>query len=78
MNRYLFLRVAHDVADKMVFVTGPRQVGKTTLAKSLYTEFQQPLYLNYDSATDRQRINNADWPVTHDYVILDEIHAKPE
>jgi predicted AAA+ superfamily ATPase len=78
MNRYLLAPIAHDVVDKMVFVTGPRQVGKTTLAKSLYKEFQQPLYLNYDSATDRQRINNADWPTTHDYVILDEIHAKPD
>lgn len=62
----------------MVFVTGPRQVGKTTLAKSLSPGFRQPLYLNYDSAADRQRIANADWPASHDYVILDEIHAKPE
>lgn len=75
MDRYLTDLVARDLADKMVFITGPRQVGKTTLAKSLATTFRQPLYLNYDSATDRLRITKADWAATHDYVILDEIHA---
>jgi predicted AAA+ superfamily ATPase len=78
MKRYLSELVARDVMEKMVFVTGPRQVGKTTLAKSLNQGFRQSLYLNYDSAVDRLRIDNADWPATHDYVILDEIHAKPE
>ena len=78
MNRYLSSFIARDVVDKMVFVTGPRQVGKTTMAKRLNEGFRQPLYLNYDSVKDRQRINNADWPSTHDYVILDEIHAKPD
>lgn len=62
----------------MVLVTGPRQVGKTTLAKSLAEHFQRPLYLNYDSTVDRQRIIQADWPATRDYVILDEIHSMPE
>lgn len=78
MDRALSDLVARDVSDKMVFVTGPRQVGKTTLAKSLSKEFRRPIYLNYDSTTDRQRIDNADWPAAHDYVILDEIHAKPD
>ena len=78
MNRYLSSFIARDVVDKMVFVTGPRQVGKTTLAKSLNERFRHPLYLNYDSVKDRQRITNADWPSTHDYVILDEIHAKSD
>lgn len=78
MDRSILDLVARDVADKMVFVTGPRQVGKTTLAKSLFQGFSKPLYLNYDSAIDRQRINQADWPASHDYVVLDEIHAKPQ
>jgi predicted AAA+ superfamily ATPase len=78
MDRYLSALIARDVVDKMAFVTGPRQVGKTTLAKGLNKGFQHPLYLNFDSVKDRQRINNADWPSTHDYVILDEIHAKSD
>ncbi len=34
-KRYLSPQISHDLAKKMVFVGGPRQVGKTTLAKHL-------------------------------------------
>ena len=33
--RYLHRAVAQDLAKKMVFLSGPRQVGKTTLAKTI-------------------------------------------
>ena len=33
--RYLATQVERDLARKMVFVAGPRQVGKTTLARML-------------------------------------------
>lgn len=78
MLRSLGTPISNDLSAKMVFVTGPRQVGKTTLAKGLGTQFMRPLYLNYDSAQDRPRIIQADWASTHDYVILDEIHAMPD
>jgi len=35
MNRYLLPQIKRDLARKMVFVSGPRQVGKTTLALAL-------------------------------------------
>ena len=35
MNRYLAAAVVADLKEKMVFLGGPRQVGKTTLALSL-------------------------------------------
>ncbi len=38
----------------MVFVAGPRQVGKTTLAKSVPGAL--PGYLNWDVRSDRERI----------------------
>ncbi len=78
MNRYLDGLIRRDLAEKMVFVTGPRQVGKTTLAKNLALGFERPLYLNYDNAVDRQRITKADWGAEPDYVMLDEIHAIPD
>ncbi len=77
MQRYLSDLIHHDLADKMVFVTGPRQAGKTTLAKDLAKNYQRPIYLNHDSAPDRQRIAQANWASTYDYVMLDEIHAMP-
>lgn len=78
MNRYLSDLIARDLRKKMVFVTGPRQVGKTTLARSLATTYQRPLYLNYDALADRARIDKADWAPGHDYVVLDEIHSMPD
>ena len=33
LDRYLKPQVERDLKRKMVFVAGPRQVGKTTLAK---------------------------------------------
>lgn len=78
MKRDLSDLIYRDLIDKMVFVTVPRQVGKTTLATDLGLRFRPPLHLNHDSATDRQRIAQADWASTHDDVILDEIHTMPD
>jgi hypothetical protein len=78
MNRYLSNLIANDLARKMVLVTGPRQVGKTTLARALGDQFSNPLYLNYDQIADRLRIQNSDWPSTHGLVVLEELHAMPQ
>jgi uncharacterized protein len=77
MNRYLQPSIAQDLAKKMVFVTGPRQVGKTTLAQELGKAYNQPLYLNYDFAPDRARMLAADWHPKQDYIVFDEIHSMP-
>ena len=50
-----------DLSRKMVFLGGPRQVGKTTLAQSLLKSFsykkgKKGLYLNWDFDEDRLRI----------------------
>lgn len=62
----------------MVFLTGPRQVGKTWLAKALMPEFKDSQYLNFDNIADAQIINAQSWPHQSDFLILDEIHKKPE
>ena len=52
-NRYISPHVAEDLRSKLVFVGGPRQVGKTTLAKSLLTQAglsQESAYRNWDFA----------------------------
>ena len=55
----------------MVFVGGPRQVGKTTLALQLLDG--RPGYLNWDVPEDRERILTRTLPRSA-LLVLDEIH----
>ncbi len=68
--------------NKMAFVSGPRQVGKTTLAQRYQERFSQSLYLNWDSVLHQKRIltdpafldkENRD-PSRPFLVVFDEIH----
>jgi len=43
----------------MVFLTGPRQVGKTHLALTLLKKVPNGVYLNYDNLKDRDIITSA-------------------
>jgi len=70
-KRYLTQQVKQDLVRKMVFVGGPRQVGKTTLAKSLLKN--NTGYLNWDVAKHREQILNKELPVSPLWV-FDEIH----
>lgn len=58
----------------MVLLAGPRQAGKTTLAKEIATQFKSSVYLNYDSLTDRKIIQTESWLSSSELIILDEIH----
>ena len=52
--RYLTPDIMKDLSSKMVFVGGPRQVGKTTLAKAVLSEnFPAGRYFNWDFDEDR-------------------------
>ena len=70
-DRYLKNQVERDLRRKMVFVAGPRQVGKTTMARSL--PGADGGYLNWDIAEDRERILKRELPVNPIWV-YDEIH----
>ncbi len=69
--RYLTTQVRHDLKQKMVFVAGPRQVGKTTLAQSLPAASAG--YLNWDVPEHRDRILRRELPAGKLWV-FDEIH----
>jgi predicted AAA+ superfamily ATPase len=66
--------IVKDLARKMVFITGPRQVGKTSLALAISDDFEKSLYLNYDNFSHRDIIRKADWMVDTRLLILDELH----
>ena len=74
-NRYLTKYILEDLSEKMVFVGGPRQVGKTTLAREFVApHFGNAAYYNWDSRKDRRGIMQSDWPGDAELIILDEIH----
>ena len=76
MERYLKKAVAADLEEKMVFLGGPRQVGKTTLALSLLKNGSEehPAYLNWDNIPTRQLLLRGALPADEKLVVLDEIH----
>ena len=53
--RYSETSILQDLAEKMVLLSGPRQVGKTTLAKSLLRG-KQDRYFNWDNRQDRREL----------------------
>ncbi len=71
LTRYLKNQVCRDLEKKMVFVGGPRQVGKTTLARDILAD--QRGYLNWDVAEHREKILNRELPPV-DLLVFDEIH----
>lgn len=75
IERYLADPVIEDLAKKMVFIGGPRQVGKTTLAKKMIApRFRKSAYYSWDNRADRKTIMASRWQGEADLIILDEFH----
>jgi predicted AAA+ superfamily ATPase len=75
MERYITKYIKQDLEKKLVLLSGPRQVGKTTLSKSLYPQFE---YFNWDTIEDRPIMDEKSWDRKKPLVIFDEIHKKPK
>lgn len=73
--RYLLPFIQKDLEKKMVFIGGPRQCGKTTLAQALLAKNKKSgLYLNWDRMSDRKMILSAQWSDDDQLLIFDEVH----
>jgi predicted AAA+ superfamily ATPase len=83
-KRESYLKIWQDLArDKgMLFLVGPRQAGKTTLAKIIAQSFTNQIYFNWDIPSHRRRlIENLSFfetlerrDASRPLVIFDEIH----
>lgn len=71
MKRAFESYILQDLKTKIVLITGPRQSGKTTLAKSLYQTYN---YFNYDLAEHRLALKELSWDRKKPLVIFDELH----
>jgi len=71
MKRYLEKFIRKDLKEKIVLLSGPRQVGKTTLSRQLTVPH---FYLNYDASSDRRIIHAQEWDRDTELVVFDELH----
>jgi predicted AAA+ superfamily ATPase len=83
-TRELYRKIWHELASdkEMVFLAGPRQAGKTTLATIIAEDFTNSLYFNWDIPAQRSRLlqnpsffeeverKDASLPL----IVFDEIH----
>ena len=72
--RYLAKDVIKDIKKKMVFVSGPRQVGKTYMAKFILKELNSDQYYSWDRAEHRKSITKVEWDKKAPVVVFDELH----
>ena len=74
LHRYLEEPIRNDLAAKMVFIGGPRQTGKTTMARRIAEQCGDYTYLNWDRRPDRESIIRETFPAKAGVLVLDEVH----
>lgn len=82
-GRHITKEFTELIEDRpIVALVGPRQVGKTTLVRSLINQFPlQPIYLDLESTQDLNRLQDAELYLSErqdKLVILDEIQRMPQ
>lgn len=75
-SRYLKSEIEQVLKKKMVFIGGPRQVGKTTMALSFLSpaSVKNSQYLNWDNPTDQKLILTNEISLVSKVSVFDEIH----
>jgi len=80
MRRYLEKAIKSDLGSKLILISGPRQAGKTTMARQIAQDMagNKAVYLNWDYPEHRKAIRSLDWPRSAPVIVLDEIHKYPD
>ncbi|HLP49135.1 MAG TPA: ATP-binding protein [Candidatus Kapabacteria bacterium] len=73
-DRYLSGPVEEDLSEKMVFIGGPRQVGKTTLARDCVASKYKASYYSWDKIDQRKKALQGEWNPDVELILLDEFH----
>ena len=73
-QRYIQRWIQEDLKSKMVFIAGPRQSGKTTIAKEILQRYQRAAYFNLDNDFDRRIVLKQQWGDEKELVVFDELH----
>jgi predicted AAA+ superfamily ATPase len=84
ITRTHYLHLWRELAAEkpLILMAGPRQCGKTTLAKCIANSFANPLYFNWDIPTDKRKLIQDPFffqslprsDTSKPFVIFDEIH----
>lgn len=74
-DRYITALIQEFLQKKMVFIGGPRQVGKTTACVSLLKPavLNNPNYLNWDDLESKSKLKKGEIPNSK-LIVIDEIH----
>jgi predicted AAA+ superfamily ATPase len=74
MRRLIEPLIERDLARKMVFLSGPRQAGKTTLAQAIAGRRPGAQILNWDVLADRRVMLAQSWAPDAPLLVFDELH----
>ena len=75
--RYISQFIKETIKKRAIFIGGPRQVGKTTLALSFLESksgTKHPGYLNWDHGPSAEKIRKTELPPMEPFLVLDELH----
>ncbi len=84
---YMYLKrlIEKDVLESLknnpvTAITGPRQCGKSTLAREITAEINNSVYIDLERPSDLVKLDNAEWFLKSQkdhLLVLDEIQRKP-
>ena len=81
INRVLENRVLESLGNTPVTaITGPRQCGKSTLARAVIKDRDNTIFLDLEKPSDLNKLDNAEWFLKSQkdkLIVLDEIQRKP-